>query len=125
MKSQNLGEFLTGNRIENSPYQLQMKVDTKCQILCSKRISNSEYELLSTHIRYGYHNNWIVDNIPSAAIGMSRTGGKQVHYSGGFPVGFLDPMSDEPYIFNHVNIYLDYHELEVMPGKYRIVGSAV
>mmetsp|Transcript_42709 Transcript_42709/g.103300 ORF Transcript_42709/g.103300 Transcript_42709/m.103300 type:complete len:701 (+) Transcript_42709:81-2183(+) len=118
---QNLGEYLTGNRIESSPYQLQMKVDTHSKILCSTRIDNAGYEVLSTHIRYDYHNNWIVDNLPSASVGVNQ----QMHFAGGFPIGFLDPMWKKPYIYNHVNIYLDYHEIPVAPGRYHIVGFAV
>ncbi|KAL3942853.1 MAG: hypothetical protein SGBAC_003017 [Bacillariaceae sp.] len=126
LKRQNLGQFLTGNRIESSPYQLQMKDDAYCQILCSKRISNADYEVLSTHIRYNYSNNWIVDNLPSARVGISlNSGERQRHFAGGFPIGFLDPMSKTPYLYNHVNIYLHYHEVTVDPGRYRIVGFDV
>ena len=33
MASENLGEFLTGNKIQNSPYTINMKKETYCQIL--------------------------------------------------------------------------------------------
>jgi hypothetical protein len=32
--AENLGEVLRGDRIENSPYQLQMRVDEQCKVLC-------------------------------------------------------------------------------------------
>lgn len=36
---ENLGEFLTGDRIENSPYEVQMKVDQSCTVLCARAIN--------------------------------------------------------------------------------------
>lgn len=36
---ENLGEFLTGDRIENSPYEIQMKVDQSCTVLCARAIN--------------------------------------------------------------------------------------
>ena len=36
--SENLGEFLTGDRIENSPYQLYMEEEQLCNILCAQNL---------------------------------------------------------------------------------------
>jgi transmembrane 9 superfamily protein 2/4 len=36
---ENLGEFLTGDRIENSPYEIQLKKDKSCQLLCMRSIN--------------------------------------------------------------------------------------
>lgn len=36
---ENLGEFLTGDRIENSPYDIGMKEDKACKVLCSKTLN--------------------------------------------------------------------------------------
>lgn len=35
-KSENLGEVLRGDRIVNTPYDVKMAVNTKCQLLCHK-----------------------------------------------------------------------------------------
>lgn len=32
--AENLGEFLTGDRIENSPYELSMKKEEYCRVVC-------------------------------------------------------------------------------------------
>ncbi len=32
--AENLGEVLRGDRIENSLYQIQMRVDEQCKVLC-------------------------------------------------------------------------------------------
>eukprot|EP00593_Proboscia_inermis_P008198 CAMPEP_0171323160 /NCGR_PEP_ID=MMETSP0816-20121228/115401_1 /TAXON_ID=420281 /ORGANISM="Proboscia inermis, Strain CCAP1064/1" /LENGTH=406 /DNA_ID=CAMNT_0011821799 /DNA_START=70 /DNA_END=1287 /DNA_ORIENTATION=- len=88
MASENLGEFLTGNKIQSSPYVINMLRDTYCQILCQVRLDGDDAKQLRLHTKYGYHNNWIIDNIPSATQGLSRaTGEKQLHYAGGFPIG--------------------------------------
>jgi transmembrane 9 superfamily member 2/4 len=39
MASENLGEFLTGNKIQNSPYVLQMLEESRCQKLCQVRLT--------------------------------------------------------------------------------------
>jgi transmembrane 9 superfamily protein 2/4 len=39
MASENLGEFLTGNKIENSPYVIQMLEESRCKKLCQKRLT--------------------------------------------------------------------------------------
>ena len=68
MASENLGEFLTGNKIQSSPYALNMRVDAYCKILCQKTLGKEDSRRLRMHIRYAYHNNWIIDNLPAASI---------------------------------------------------------
>lgn len=131
--SENLGEFLTGNKIQTSPYTINMLEEMYCQKVCQRTLDKVGTMLLKKHIMYGYHHNWIVDNMPSAAVATALKGGqKQKHYGGGFPIGFVNMKSEgkkmkdkDMYIFNHVNIVLDYHEPEGMPGKYRVVGFSV
>jgi len=57
MASENLGEFLTGNKIQSSPYVLNMLLEKYCQILCQKTLSKADARNLKMHIKYGYHNN--------------------------------------------------------------------
>ena len=128
MASENLGEFLTGNKIQNSPYVLKMREEKFCQILCQSELSELEARNLRMHIKYGYHNNWIIDNLPSASIGLNDENGLlQTHYAGGFPIGFVDIGSDDKkdvYVFNHVNIVLEIHQPENESG-HRVVGFKV
>jgi transmembrane 9 superfamily protein 2/4 len=126
MASENLGEFLTGNKIQSSAYSLNMLTEVYCQKLCQVDVSKVEAAKLRLHIKYGYHNNWIVDNLPSASLGLNAaTGEKQKHYAGGFPVGFINEADKQPFIFNHVNIILDYHKRDPAVEKYRVVGFSV
>merc|ERR1719188_2568435 len=43
MASENLGEFLTGNKIQSSPYSLNMLVEKYCQILCQKKLDKYSF----------------------------------------------------------------------------------
>lgn len=136
MASENLGEFLTGNKIQSSPFSIHMGNEVYCQMLCQvTNLTPKQAKVLKSHIKYGYHNNWIIDNLPSASLGMSmQTGKKMVHFAGGFPIGYTMPKPgheaeletkqmnkkkftvtktfwelEDAYIFNHFNIVLDYH----------------
>mmetsp|Transcript_93110 Transcript_93110/g.189686 ORF Transcript_93110/g.189686 Transcript_93110/m.189686 type:complete len:655 (-) Transcript_93110:331-2295(-) len=126
MASENLGEFLTGNKIQNSPYNINMLTESYCEKLCQKTLTASSAKMMGMHIKYGYHNNWIIDNLPSAAImSNAKTGSKLLHYAGGFPVGFIAADNRKPYINNHVNIVIDYHQYDPNVDTYRVVGFAV
>jgi len=145
MASENLGEFLTGNKIQSSPYSIHMLTEAYCTKLCQVQLTKADAARFRLHIRYGYHNNWIIDNLPSAAIGInSNTGKRQAHYAGGFPIGFMPKPtikelkelkkrkdrkahldSIDAYIFNHVNIIIDYHQYDADKEEYRVVGFAV
>ena len=143
MASENLGEFITGNKVQNSPYSINMLEDMYCKKLCQKTLEPKQARILKQHIVRGYHNNWIVDNLPSASVGSTEAGQKQKHYAGGFPIGFVDLKSVDPkndkkkkdkkksykakntYVFNHVNIILEYHIPDGVKDGYRIVGFSV
>lgn len=145
MASENLGEFLTGNKIQTSPYNINMKTEVHCKISCQKTITKMDEFSLKMHIQRGYHHNWIIDNLPSANIGM-HNGKPTVHYAGGFPMGFVAKDEEleaeleaakkkfrkkprasldkiDAYIFNHMNINIDYTYVE--DEGYRVVGFAV
>ncbi len=128
MASEYHGEFLTGNKLQTSPYTIYMLQDTFCQRLCQVQIDAKQTQLLKKHILYGYHNNWIIDNLPSASEIVSDIGQSRKHYNGGFPIGFIDRNSgkkQDAYIFNHVNIKLDFHEPAGTTGEYHVVGFSV
>jgi transmembrane 9 superfamily protein 2/4 len=133
MASENLGEFLTGNKIQTSAYTINMMEEMYCNKLCQITLDKDQAKILKKHTLYGYHNNWIIDNMPSASISNTKSGHAHKHYAGGFPIGFVDRESKskrkavdkDVYVFNHVHIALEYHEPVDFPGKYRVVGFAV
>jgi transmembrane 9 superfamily protein 2/4 len=122
MASENLGEFLTGNKIQSSPYTINMLEPVFCQKLCLVTLNKLSANKLRLRIKYDYHNNWIIDNLPSAAIGLGASGKTQKRYAGGFPIGFVAPDNKLAYLYNHVNINIDYHSND---SGYRVVGFAV
>jgi transmembrane 9 superfamily protein 2/4 len=124
MLSENLGEFLTGNKIQNSPYNIRMKEDSYCKKLCQIKLSVTDASRFYKHIKYDYHNNWIIDNLPSASVIPNKDMEKKLRYAGGFPIGFLDD-TGTAYVNNHVNIYIDYHQYDPKVEEYRVVGFAV
>lgn len=128
MASENLGEFLTGNKIQTSPYIINMQRDVHCQVLCQVTLNRLDSNNLKIHIRYAYHNNWIIDNLPSALVVLTEAGQKQKHYAGGFPIGFIDVSSGDAadtYVYNHVNIMLDYHQPSGISDVFRVIGFSV
>ena len=116
---ENLGEFLTGDRIENSPYQLFMEQDQFCNILCMETFKQHDVSSFKMIIKEEYHHNWIIDNLPAASI-LDSEQYITTTYAGGFPVGYWD--NGKAYIFNHVNIIVEYHPLD--DGS-RVVGFYV
>lgn len=120
--AENLGEFLSGDRIENSPYSLSMRVDEYCKILCQVKLNAEQVAQFKRSIDEEYHHNWIVDNIPAASVVDTETF-VTTSFSRGFPVGRYDRVSAKHYIYNHANIIIEYHE--AMPDGNRIVGFYV
>jgi len=129
MDRQNLGEALAGDRIQSSPYKLQMKVDTYCEQLCVWHFGRAEKigvgpSKVVKAIRKNYHSNWLVDNLPAASLTETDTY-LITRYSQGIPIGFIAEDTKLAYIYNHVNIQLMYHPVNEEPGMYRVVRFIV
>mmetsp|Transcript_26201 Transcript_26201/g.104836 ORF Transcript_26201/g.104836 Transcript_26201/m.104836 type:complete len:194 (+) Transcript_26201:69-650(+) len=116
--TENLGEFLSGDRIENSAYQLYMEQDQFCKLLCQVYLKPTDVASLRTIIKEEYHNNWIIDNLPAASIVDSEQY-IITAYAGGFPVGYQDHKAS--YIFNHVNIIVEYHPHDSCRMMYNLI----
>ena len=129
MDRENLGEFLAGDRIESSPYRLNMKTEMFCEQLCIANLGRGETrgtkpnKVVKT-IRRNYHNNWIVDNL-SAASKAEDEETITTKFWQGFPVGFVDDETKKAYIHNHVNIEIMYHAVAGETDKYRVVRFTV
>jgi transmembrane 9 superfamily protein 2/4 len=114
--AENLGEFLSGDRIENSPYDINMLQEEYCKVLCQVTLTSKTVNDFKTAIKRQYHNNWLVDSLPAASI-LDSAQFVTTQYIG-FPVGYNE--DKDAFIYNHVNIVLEYHSVEV--DSYRIVG---
>eukprot|EP00931_Biecheleriopsis_adriatica_P105982 TRINITY_DN804_c0_g1_i1.p1 TRINITY_DN804_c0_g1~~TRINITY_DN804_c0_g1_i1.p1 ORF type:complete len:628 (+),score=125.06 TRINITY_DN804_c0_g1_i1:77-1960(+) len=120
--AENLGEILEGDRIENSPYEIFMRKDEICKILCKIVLTDEMKKKFQSMIKDEYLVNWIVDNLP-AATKYVRPNKAEMTYVNGFPVGV--ERNGKFFIHNHVRINLKYHENPERYEGYRIVGFEV
>jgi hypothetical protein len=142
MSAENLGEFLTGDRIDNSPYQLLMRDDTTCNVLCQKTLTQRDVEAFQNAIDEEYHHNWIVDNLPAAGISKAgESGALKTQYVKGFPIGYVAEdenimgysaaaahIKPKHYLYNHMELIVQYHQVkEGFEGadSNRVVGFLV
>lgn len=117
--SENLGEFLRGDRIENSAYDISMLDEDFCHVLCQVNLKTKDVNDFKRAIKDQYHHNWIIDNLPAASI-LDTDSFSTTQYVG-YPIGYIEGVNY--FIYNHVNIILDYHPVE-SEGN-RIVGFYV
>jgi transmembrane 9 superfamily protein 2/4 len=122
---ENLGEILAGDEIENSAYELKMKINETCKYLCHKKLSSAKKSIFRRRIDRGYNVNWIVDNLPAATkyVRTDSEGKKDIIYMNGFPVGIVQ--QGKYFVHNHVTIVLNYHANPGVYQGYRIVGFEV
>ncbi|KAI8391495.1 uncharacterized protein BYT42DRAFT_197298 [Radiomyces spectabilis] len=123
---ESLGSILFGDRIFNSPFQLSMKKDRHCQLLCeTDAIPKPDAEFITQTIADGYAINWVIDGLPAAtekAIENNDEQNTQEHYYNiGFNLGYT--ANNVAYLNNHYNIVVYYN---VRPDNaYRVVGVVV
>mmetsp|Transcript_19269 Transcript_19269/g.34288 ORF Transcript_19269/g.34288 Transcript_19269/m.34288 type:complete len:632 (-) Transcript_19269:232-2127(-) len=121
---ENLGEILEGDLIENSPYDIRMRENVICKILCKQKLTKEMKDKFKAMIKDEYLVNWIVDNLPAATRYVKRTKEEgAVTYVNGFPVGVEKKGSY--YLHNHVRLNLKYHSNPERYEGYRIVGFEV
>lgn len=140
-QSESLGSIIFGDRIFNSPFQLNMKEDKKCEVLCPNKPVYDYFSAKFTNkkILQGYAQNWFIDGLPA---GQELTNGQ---FFAGFGLGqFQDRNADNTddvddpeddvaekrdeesaiaYINNHYDITVEYHTTK--QGKHRVVGVEV
>lgn len=124
-KPKNLGEVLRGDRIVNTPYQIQMASPTKCRLLChlpdrQMTWQPEESKLVAERIHHSYYIHLLVDNLPCATRYEMLDSGKP-QYEHGYRLGFIE--NDIPYINNHLKLILKYHTEDGM--HFRVVGFEV
>ena len=120
-----LGEWLTGDRIESTPYILRFKEDMYCEKVCVSNLGRAEARDLAPNkvinaVRKDYHINFVLDNL-SAASKLEDEATITTRYWGGVPIGFKDKVTtrtQKSHIYNHFNFEVWYHrEDDVDPKK--------
>lgn len=122
--TENLGESISGDTTTASPYQLLMKQDETCAILCKKKHEKKDMKLFRNMIDEEYRIHWLVDNLP-VAVRNEELG----FVTRGFPVGFIATVPSKKdaqhFLFNHVRIIVKYSEIPEEFDGQRIVGFEV
>jgi transmembrane 9 superfamily protein 2/4 len=114
-KSENLGEVITGNRIEKSVFEIKMNMPKSCTVACREiNLSKEDKQTLIGLIDDEYLVQWQVDTLPAAhKQGKAVSSGEDV-YEIGFPLGFYNvPKEGAPknyYLYNHVEITISYNK---------------
>ncbi|KAI0093045.1 Nonaspanin [Irpex rosettiformis] len=123
-QGESLGSILFGDRIFNSPFQINMLQDNgTCRTLCRPDVSAEDAKFINERIREDYAINWLIDGLPAAELKKdNRTG--DVFFDMGFNLGDDEGEYQEmPALNNHYDVVLEYHSPQ--PGVYRIVGVLV
>mmetsp|Transcript_41395 Transcript_41395/g.88074 ORF Transcript_41395/g.88074 Transcript_41395/m.88074 type:complete len:623 (+) Transcript_41395:31-1899(+) len=122
--AENLGEILLGDKIENSPYELEAGIPVACKVLCTVSASSDDMKAFEKRIKQDYRVNWILDNLPAATKKplYDNDNEKTYSYEIGFPLGTVE--GDTAYLNNHVTMKILYHTSPDFIGR-RIVGFEV
>ena len=131
--TENIGERLAGDRIENSLYKLSVLRQQPCKIVCRKSITKAGARQFASAIDDDYRVHWIVDNLPASTLLTNKAAPSQPYHVRGFPVGFklAGPAGKaEHYLFNHVKIIVAVHRAGESAGggdeeRVRVVGFRV
>lgn len=123
-KSENLGEVLRGDRIVNTPYDVAMKEDISCRLLCHSFSSpmtwnEEESKLVIERIQHEYTVHLLIDNLPIATRQLHKDNNPIVYH--GYRLGGI--FNGQPYINNYLKLKLKYHKHG--ENEFRVVGFEV
>ncbi|DBA03293.1 TPA: hypothetical protein N0F65_011652 [Lagenidium giganteum] len=126
-QQENLGEIMAGDAIMDSLYNMQMKEDARCQVLCKPMTySAAESQQFIDMIKDEYYVQWVVDNLP--VLYRDPVDTQAGTFKRGFPVGEIDE-NGKYLLYNHVriiiNINTDPYAAEEGKTKWRVVGFEV
>uniref|UniRef100_G3SMU9 Transmembrane 9 superfamily member n=2 Tax=Elephantidae TaxID=9780 RepID=G3SMU9_LOXAF len=138
-KAENLGEVLRGDRIVNTPFQVLMNSEKKCEVLCGQSnkpmtLTVEQSRLVAERITEDYYVHLIADNLPVATrleLYANRDSDdkkkeKDVQFEHGYRLGFTDV--NKIYLHNHLSFILYYHREDVEEDQehtYRVVRFEV
>ena len=121
---ESLGAVLFGDRIKTSPFELHMLENTTCRKVCDEqKINQRGARFWNRLISESYGYNWLVDGLPAGQQYPYPNNPDKTYYSRVFPLGKAGDNTQPPTLYNHYDIFVDYHE--VSTGKYRVVGALV
>lgn len=130
----NLGQLLVGERAYPTVFNISMKQNAKCRLLCTldfNDILGKEYLRLLDRISENYVARLNADNMPIVTKFTTKTG--QLIYRLGYSIGYRE--GDNFYLNNHLSLKILYHQPSLTTGEldaitveqntYRVVGFEV
>lgn len=119
--SESLGSILFGDRIQTSPFHLNMGMNETCKPLCeAQTFEPDDAVFVNQRIRQGYDINWLIDGLPAGQM-IQDLQTNTVYESVGFPLG--SAVDGKPVLNNHYDILIEYHQAS--KNAYRVVGIEV
>lgn len=92
---ESLGSIIFGDRIYNSPFEINMLENKQCTALCTTTIPAEDAKFINKLIKNGFFQNWLIDGLPAARqVYDSRT--KTNFYGAGFELGIVDVIQGLP-----------------------------
>ncbi|KAM6544093.1 hypothetical protein CsatB_008540 [Cannabis sativa] len=125
--TENLGEVLRGDRIENAPYVFKMRETRMCNIACRLTLDAKTTKQFKEKINDEYRVNMILDNLPLVFPARRLDQESPPIYQLGYYVGVKGQSAGKDeryYIYNHLSFTVKYHK-DVQTDTARIVGFEV
>ena len=120
---ESLGSIIFGDRIQTSPFELQMAKNETCKPLCEKKYDPRKAKFVNRKIWQAFNINWLVDGLP-AAQRVEDPMTNAIYYSPGFFLGGVD-QSGQAFMNNHYDIIVEYHRAGMRGNQFRVVGVTV
>jgi len=128
--AENLGEVLRGDRIENSLYHIEIRLDEQCKVVCKiDALTAFQAKHFNSKIDDEYRVNMILDNLPVGMVKIREENGLPIKtYERGYPVGFKAAIEEggeqKHFLHNHLRFTILYHK-DIETDLARIVGFEV
>ena len=120
--SESLGSILFGDRIQTSPFELNMLQNETCKAVCQEvKFDQRNAKFVNRRIWQNYNLNWLVDGLPAGQPYIDPSTNTDFTVRG-FPLGGIN-QEQKAYLHNHFDIIIDYHDAG--KDQYRVVGVLV
>lgn len=113
LQAENLGESISGDRIEDSVYKIETKDSKTCEVACSVRLTGDQRRAFRTAIDDEYRVHWLMDSLPVGMYSAIKSDASQDIFVRGFPVGFKLPSGKSSFKYflnNHIRIIIEHHD---------------
>ncbi|PXF44383.1 Transmembrane 9 superfamily member 7 [Gracilariopsis chorda] len=121
-----VGQVLMGERAERTTYDISMRLDESCKILCTKDYDAKDIKLITSRVTDDYNARLNLDNLPVIVRGTNEL--NEDVFELGYPVGRMD--GKVACLFNHLKFTVRYHKptgpiYNTDNDAYRVVGFEV